>query len=110
MINKFLYALNGLFIAVKSLSIRLLIYCAIIAALFSYIFKFSLLENIVIILCGTIVICTEMGNEAIERICDMVNPTYDKRIKEIKDIAAGATLIASSTSLIIGIIIVLRHI
>lgn len=36
----------------------------------------------------------EILNTAIEALCDRVQPEYDERIKNIKDMAAGATFIA----------------
>ncbi|TMI86696.1 MAG: diacylglycerol kinase family protein [Bacteroidetes bacterium] len=41
----------------------------------------------------------------IERYCDLVTTNFHPGIKIIKDMAAGAVLVASITSLIIGLII-----
>ena len=48
-------------------------------------------------------------NTAIERLCDFVQPKQDARIKAIKDLAAGAVLCASLAALIVGGMIVIRH-
>jgi diacylglycerol kinase len=46
-----------------------------------------------------------MINTAIEKLCDLVTTDFDPRIKIIKDVAAGAVLMASVFSLLVGLII-----
>ena len=63
------------------------------------------MEWLVVVLCITVVLTLEMINTAIEKLCDVVQPDYHPQIKIIKDIAAGAVLIAALGSIIIGAII-----
>ena len=58
-----------------------------------------------VLLCIGFVISLEMINSAIERYCDLVTTDFHPGIKIIKDVAAGAVLVASIMSLIIGLII-----
>ncbi len=58
-----------------------------------------------VLFCIGLVISLEMINTAIERYCDLVTIEYHPGIKIIKDVAAGAVLVASIVSLIIGLII-----
>ncbi len=44
------------------------------------------------------VVTAEMLNTALERLCDHLNPEFHEAIKSVKDIAAGAVLISSVTS------------
>lgn len=44
------------------------------------------------LMCGLIAFSAECFNTAIERICDFLTNEKDDRIKDIKDIAAGAVL------------------
>ncbi|MFM2326878.1 MAG: hypothetical protein RIR31_1080, partial [Bacteroidota bacterium] len=44
-------------------------------------------------------------NTAIEKLCDIVHKDFHPQIKIIKDMAAGAVLIAAISSLITGVII-----
>lgn len=48
------------------------------------------------------VISAETFNSALERIADRVQPEFDEEIKAIKDIAAGAVLVAAFTALAIA--------
>ena len=60
---------------------------------------------LLVLFCIGLVISLEMINSAIERFCDLLTTDFHPGIKIIKDVAAGAVLIASITSLIIGLII-----
>jgi diacylglycerol kinase len=60
--------------------------------------------------CIASVLSFEMINSAIEKICNLVHPTYHPAIKTIKDMAAGAVLFVSVISSIIGAIIFLPKI
>jgi diacylglycerol kinase len=60
---------------------------------------------LLVLFCIGLVISLEMINSAIEIFCDMVTIDFHPKIKIIKDVAAGAVLVASIASLIIGLII-----
>jgi len=60
---------------------------------------------LLVLFCIGLVISLEMVNSAIEKYCDLVTTDFHPGIKVIKDVAAGAVLVASITSLIIGLII-----
>jgi diacylglycerol kinase (ATP) len=44
----------------------------------------------------------EAFNTAIEKLCDRIEPEFDPAIGRIKDVSAGAVLIASITAALIG--------
>lgn len=52
-----------------------------------------------------IVWITEAINTSIEHLFDLIQPELDPKVKIGKDIAAGAVLLSSSLSVIIGILI-----
>ncbi|MBT0668754.1 diacylglycerol kinase family protein [Novosphingobium profundi] len=47
---------------------------------------------------------TEAINTAIEDLCNWVSPQFDQAIGRIKDIAAGAVLVASMAAAVIGLL------
>lgn len=47
----------------------------------------------------------EIVNTAVEKILDLVHPDHDERVGYIKDVAAGAVLVASVAALIIGVVV-----
>jgi diacylglycerol kinase (ATP) len=51
----------------------------------------------------------EAFNTAIEVLCDLVQPGFHPQVKRIKDLAAGAVLLAALTAALIGATIVWPH-
>ncbi|MDO8599268.1 MAG: diacylglycerol kinase family protein [bacterium] len=67
-------------------------------------------ELVALVLAGGAVLVLECINSAVERLLDLVQPRLHGYVREIKDIMAGAVLIASVGSLIIGVTIFLPYI
>lgn len=67
--------------------------------------EISTIEWIAVIFAIGLVIVAEMLNTAIEKLTDMVSPEIHPKAKVVKDLAAGAVLIASTVALIIGLIV-----
>jgi diacylglycerol kinase len=76
---------------------------------FGNIFEISRLDWLVLILTFTIVICLEMVNSLAEELCDLYSLDHNLHIKKIKDIAAGAVLLASLSLIIVVTIIFLPY-
>jgi diacylglycerol kinase len=49
------------------------------------------------------VLVTEIMNTAAERLVDLVSPQYHPLAKQVKDLTAGAVLIAALVSIIVGV-------
>lgn len=75
----------------------------ILVIIFGFWLKISRNEWIDLLLISSLVLALEAINTSLEKICDLVNPEWDDRIKVIKDVAAGAVLIASLFAIAIGI-------
>jgi len=86
---------------------RLHLILALIAIAISLICGLNPLEWLFIVLSLTLVFISEMFNTCIERIMDYINKDYDPRIKIIKDIAAGAVLVAAIFAIIVAAVILL---
>ena len=72
---------------------------------FAFFFKLTTIEAICIVFCIAFVWVTEMINTAIEKAMDFISTERHEQIRNIKDMAAGAVLIASITAVIVGSII-----
>ena len=77
----------------------------LIAILLGFIVSITPSQWLVVLFCIGLVISLEMINSAIEQFCDLVTTDYHPGIKIVKDVAAGAVLVASIFSLVIGLII-----
>lgn len=70
----------------------------------------SSFDTILILIVCFGVLAAEIFNTAIEKICDIVQPEFDKRIGFIKDISAGAVTLMAILSVIVGISVYWKYI
>jgi diacylglycerol kinase (ATP) len=73
-------------------------------------YEISNIEWVLQILAIALVLGIEGMNTAIEKISDYIQPDFDIKIGFIKDISAGAVMLVSIASTIIGLIIYLPKI
>lgn len=64
-------------------------------------------EWMAILLCLSLVLSLEMLNSSIEKLCDFIHPSFNKKIGIIKDVAAGSVLFGALISGLIGAFIFL---
>ena len=104
--NAVLFALQGIkqFIS-RNRNGRIQIAFGATAIILGFTVSLTSFQWLLVLFCIGLVILLEMINSAIERYCDLVTTDFHPGIKVIKDVAAGAVLVASITSLIIGLII-----
>ncbi len=115
MIKNFLislrYAVDGIRVAViTERHIRFDLFMAALVAIAAFILGMERSEIAIIVLVSALVIALEMINTALEKIMDFLHPDYDERVKIIKDVAAGAVLIAAIGSVVIGALLFLPYI
>lgn len=72
-----------------------------------FIFKTYLQEKIILIFLITLISALEMINSQIEKILDILEPNHNPKVKIIKDISAGAVLLACFGAAIIAALIFL---
>ncbi len=68
-------------------------------------FAISLSEWAILLLCMGFVICMEMINHSLEKVCDSIHTSYHPLVKAAKDVAAAAVLCSAIISAIIGLLI-----
>lgn len=73
-------------------------------------FSFTVTEWCLVILVIGLVMGLEVLNTSIEEIVNYVSPEKRNEAKRIKDLAAGAVLIASFAALAIGLILIINKI
>ena len=72
--------------------------------------RISFRDWCLLLIAVSIVWVTETINTAIEKLVDLVSPEKNEKAGYVKDIAAGAVLIASFFALVIGLIIFFKYI
>jgi len=102
------HAFKGMLTLIKTeASIKVQLFIAILVTILGFYFNISYTEWIIQIAMIGLVMSIEGINTAVECIADFIHPDHHPKIGLIKDIAAGAVLIASITAVIIAGIIYL---
>jgi diacylglycerol kinase (ATP) len=70
----------------------------------------STIDTILVLIVSFGVLSAEIFNTAIEKICDIIQPEFDKRIGFIKDISAGAVILTAVLSVVVGILVYWKYI
>ncbi|MRG49060.1 diacylglycerol kinase [Chitinophaga sp. SYP-B3965] len=110
-LQSFRFAFNGIRSFLRSEPNGRIHFVATIAVIIAGIWLHcTQMEWIVLIIVMAMVWLTEMLNTAIEKIMDHITPEQHPGVKRIKDIAAGAVLIAAIAAAITGALIFLPKI
>lgn len=110
-IASFGYAISGIVSFVKSEQhARIHLLATIVVILLGCWYKIARSEWLFIILAIGGVWVAEMFNTAIEKTMDHLSPEYHPSVKVIKDVAAGAVLVAALAAAIIGAVIFIPYI
>lgn len=106
LVDSFRFAFQGIQYSLKTQrNIRIHFVIAILVFILGIYFKLDTTELALILLTITVVITGEMVNTAIEKTIDLVTEEYKLLAKIAKDVAAGAVLVSSIASVVIGILI-----
>lgn len=102
----FKYAIEGILQTIKSeRNMKIHIFMMVLVIIFGIVFKISVFEWIICITLFSIVIGAELFNTAIENTVDIIMPQKNDKAKIAKDASAGAVLVLSIGSAVIGLII-----
>lgn len=110
-IKSFGHAFKGILFAFKTQHNIWIHSAVMLLVIFAgYIFRLNVVEWGLVVLAIGLVLVSELINTAIESLVDVISPGYSEKAGFIKDVAAGAVLIAAIISIIIGLIIFLPKI
>jgi diacylglycerol kinase len=105
-LKSFVYAFNGMCVAFKEeLSLKLEGIFAIATVSVGFYFEISDVEWCIVLLTIGLVLSLEMLNSSIETLVDFVSLERHPMLGKVKDIAAGAVLLASIIAVIVGLVV-----
>jgi len=111
LIKSFGIAFSGLFYAVKNENtIKAGVIIAVVVLFFTFYYPLSNLERAIVFLTIFVVLGMEMMNMQIENTADLIDTNYNRQIKVIKDVAAGAVLMTIIVAAIVAAFIFLPYI
>lgn len=109
--KSFLNAFRGVFLMMKSeRNFQLELLAFFINLFLIFYLKLSSIDVILILIVSFGVLSAEIFNTAIEKICDIIQPDFDKRIGFIKDISAGAVILIAILSVVVGVLVYWKYI
>jgi diacylglycerol kinase (ATP) len=108
--KSFWNAITGVFWMLRSeRNFQIEVLALIINLLLIVYLKVTEMEAALILVICFSVLSLEILNTCIEKVCDIINPEYDIRIKIIKNIAAGSVFIMAIASVMVGILIYTKY-
>jgi diacylglycerol kinase len=109
--KSFQFAFKGIAVAFnEQLNLKIHAVATLLVFVLGFYFKITTTEWLVLLLTTSLVIGLELINTAIEYMVDLVSLEQNPLAGKIKDVAAGAVLIASAGAFVIGVIIFSKYI
>lgn len=109
-IASFKFAFQGIFFMFRTQQNAWIhLVAAILVVTLGFYFKLDKMEWCIVLFAIGLVISAEMINTAIELLTDIISPEHSEKAGRVKDIAAGAVLVAAIIAAIAGIIIFLPY-
>ena len=110
LIKSFQCAIKGVGYALEEQTIKILFVIALIIVFLMFYLHLSFVEKAVLFLSITLVLGLELINSQVEKTLDIIKPEICEEVRKIKDISAGAVLIASLGAAVVGILIFFPYI
>lgn len=104
--RSFFYAFRGIAYCIKNeRNMRIHISMMMIVSYFSFFFKLTSIEYLILFLCFGMVLAAETFNTAIEALVNLESPSYHHYARIAKDVAAGAVAITAFVAAVAGLIL-----
>ncbi|MEK7655767.1 MAG: diacylglycerol kinase family protein [Patescibacteria group bacterium] len=105
-VKSFSNASKGIFLAFRTeRSFRVQLFVGLVVVAVSFIFPVTRVEQFLLFLCVGGVLVLELLNSSVERLVDLFKPRLHEYARDVKDLMAGAVLLASICSALIGVAI-----
>jgi len=101
----FRHAARGVGLAARDRNFLVMLAAAVVVVTVGFAYDVSNGSWAVLLVCIAAVLGAEAGNSAIERLADRVQPDQDPAIGDVKDIAAGAVLVVSVATAVVGVVV-----
>lgn len=104
------YAQHGLArVLAEEANFRIQMAVAVLVLVAAWYLDLSTVEKSVLMLAIALVLVLELLNSALERVVDILKPRIHHYVEEMKDIAAGAVLVASVAAVVVGVCVFWPH-
>ena len=104
--QSFRYAFAGIWHTLKTQrNAQIHVVIAVFVVVLGLLLNLTFIEWAIIILTTGFVITAEMLNTAAEAAMDFATTEFNPQVKTVKDVAAGAVLVAALTAVVVGLLI-----
>lgn len=108
--HSFWNAIKGVMWLIKSeRNFQIEVFALLINVFLILYFKLTANDAALIFAVSFAVLGLEILNTCVEKICDIIQPEFDERIKIIKDIAASAVFLMSIGAVIVGLLVYSKY-
>lgn len=106
-LKSFIHAGRGLAAAARGRNFRVMLVAGAVATVAGVAEGLSAGQWAIVALAAGLVLAIELANTAGEELMDLLHPQQDPRAGRVKDLLAGASLVASLAALAVGLLIFL---
>jgi len=103
----FVYAWQGIAAGAAGRNFRVMLAAAVVVIVLGFFLNISLMEWCLVTLAMGLVLSLELINTAGEKLVDILSPDHDLRYGMVKDILAGAVLVAALVAAVVGALVFL---
>ncbi len=103
----FVYAWRGIVAVAAGRNFRVMLGAAVVVIVLGCFLNISLMEWCLVTLAMGLVLSLELFNTAGEKLIDILSPDHDPRYGMVKDVLAGAVLVAAIAAAIVGALVFL---
>ena len=103
----FVYAWRGIVAGAAGRNVRVMLATAAVVIILGCFLNISLMEWCLVALAMGLVLSLELFNTAGEKLVDILSPDHDPRYGMVKDILAGAVLVAALAAAVVGALVFL---
>lgn len=108
-IKSFRYALKGMLVIFQERSLQIQFIIAVITITAGFYFTITATEWCMVLISIVMVMGLEMINTAIEDLVDLVTSEWKPLAGKIKDVSAGAVLLAAVVAVIVGVLVFYKY-
>lgn len=110
-LGSFVYAFRGIaYVYRHESNFRVQCFTGLVILIASFIFDMRGYERIILAMMIAFVLVLELLNTTIEMFLDLLKPRLSPQVESVKDIMAGAVLLASLGSLFVGVVIFIPYV
>ena len=103
----FVYAWQGIAAGAAGRNFRVMLAAVVVVIVLGFFLNISLMEWCLVTLAMGLVLSLELLNTAGEKLVDILSPDHDPRYGMVKDILAGAVLVAAVVAALVGAMVFL---